>query len=368
MEKLPQECRDHIASFLGKEALNNLVLVSKDYLGYFTASNWKRVWLKGHPKHSFIRQATILPQWEVRKKRKILKKTLRNQKDPVTGFSKPLFDEHGPLIIDAISKMTCLQRLALILIVLNDEQQGNFCTMLAKTPKWDTLKSLTICAPEGIVRAALGQCKAEVLEEVNIHAWIDTPGYAALVAMYSAPGLQYPLKKLGILYHPELSTSPAHMDIWVRMEAVITAIKDFPHLTSLSVYQEDRRECQLLAQDWDYFSATWNKLCEALADTTIQEFLFSIDIRNILPEFVQESLGLPTSEDDKWDDFNHMWLPVHQNAPHYDDFYHNLAHYAFLASPCLRRLTIVNDDEERHGGGPLFWEMKYWTVDLLYFI
>ncbi|KAM0342691.1 hypothetical protein ACHAPU_009301 [Fusarium lateritium] len=288
MEKLPQECRDHFATYLEREDLNNIVLVSRDYPDYFTASNWYHVWLTGLPvefttnlkrflaakpdeKHSFIRQATVIPQWAANDH-----KVFRQQKDPVPGFSNPVFNTHSHLIIQAISKMTCLQRLALVLNVLNDEQQGNFCTMLDTTPKWDTLKALTICAPEGIVPTVLNQCNVKVL---------------------------------------------------------------------------------------------------------VEEFVFSLHVRDILPEFVQEALRFPINDEDpKWDRDEHMWQPVQENASQYDEWYIDLARRVYEASPCIQRLTIIDDEYgvydarytfiRSHGDffhteyetGPVAWEMRYWVV------
>ncbi|QGI76436.1 hypothetical protein CEK25_001342 [Fusarium fujikuroi] len=46
MERLPQECRDIVASFLAGHDVKNLVLVSKRYCDFFVARNLRRLWFQ----------------------------------------------------------------------------------------------------------------------------------------------------------------------------------------------------------------------------------------------------------------------------------------------------------------------------------
>lgn len=50
MERLPQECRDIVASFLAGYDVKNLVLVSKRYYDFFVARNLRRLWFQGLPR------------------------------------------------------------------------------------------------------------------------------------------------------------------------------------------------------------------------------------------------------------------------------------------------------------------------------
>ena len=49
MNKIPQECRDIVGSFLSKQDHSNLALVSKSFYGYFSSANWRSVKLQGTP-------------------------------------------------------------------------------------------------------------------------------------------------------------------------------------------------------------------------------------------------------------------------------------------------------------------------------
>ncbi|KAF5721065.1 hypothetical protein FMUND_3813 [Fusarium mundagurra] len=50
MERLPQECRDIVASFLDGDDVKKLVLVSKSYHDFFSARNLRQLWFEGLPR------------------------------------------------------------------------------------------------------------------------------------------------------------------------------------------------------------------------------------------------------------------------------------------------------------------------------
>jgi hypothetical protein len=49
MDKIPQECRCIVSSFLGKRDHSNLVLTCKSFYDYFSPGNWREVELSGSP-------------------------------------------------------------------------------------------------------------------------------------------------------------------------------------------------------------------------------------------------------------------------------------------------------------------------------
>ncbi|CCT62753.1 uncharacterized protein FFUJ_00663 [Fusarium fujikuroi IMI 58289] len=126
MERLPQECRDIVASFLAGHDVKNLVLVSK------------------------------------RKTLVVLQKHGR------VGTQLSLYEKLGPLFVNGISQMTELQELGLSLKGWPQEQEENLCQLLMRTRKWDKLKCLKISASPEILCAVLSRCVPETLEAVGI--------------------------------------------------------------------------------------------------------------------------------------------------------------------------------------------------------
>ncbi|KAG4265310.1 hypothetical protein FPRO03_00594 [Fusarium proliferatum] len=114
MERLPQECRDIVASFLAGKTL--VVL----------------------------------------------------QKHGRVGTQLSLYEKLGPLLVNSISQMTELQELGLSLKGWPQEQEENLCQLLMRTRKWDKLKCLKISASPEILCAVLSRCVPETLEAVGI--------------------------------------------------------------------------------------------------------------------------------------------------------------------------------------------------------
>jgi hypothetical protein len=53
MDKIPQECRNLIGSFLKKKDRLNLALASKSFYYYFNPADWRHVTLKGKTKELY---------------------------------------------------------------------------------------------------------------------------------------------------------------------------------------------------------------------------------------------------------------------------------------------------------------------------
>ncbi|KAF4949883.1 hypothetical protein FSARC_13352 [Fusarium sarcochroum] len=210
MDKLPQECREHIASFLGKEALNNLVLVSKNYAVHFTGSNLRRIRFQGsvvpisHKLKSFLAAKSNRKHQVIRKVSIVL-----DSERSHSGSSRnvPLSDatayyELVPLLVNTLSRMTGLRGLSLAAKRLSDEKAHEFSVLLAPTQKWDKVKSLKISGPTDVVCAVLDHCDAKALETVHLCKRTDSPEYSALKSMYPTYSLQYSLKELCLWYQP----------------------------------------------------------------------------------------------------------------------------------------------------------------------
>ncbi|KAF4990960.1 hypothetical protein FGRMN_8151 [Fusarium graminum] len=234
--------------------------------------------------------------------------------------------------------MTLLRDLVLNLDALDDEQASEFCKILSTTRRWDTLKSLTVSAAGSITCAILRHCNAEVLEEVNLHAWTDTKEHSALVSMYSTLESQHSLKKLGICYHRDWNTPPRSAPNG-QIAGAIQATKDFSNLTSLSIYQE-RGGCGLTERGPEYFDELLTMLCDRLAETAINEFLFPIHEQNLQRNFIQESLGLPITTGWVWDPVIAEYGITGPTEGEFNEWFTKLVCRIGSACPRLRNLTI----------------------------
>ncbi|KAF5019877.1 hypothetical protein F66182_8113 [Fusarium sp. NRRL 66182] len=261
MEELSQECRAHIASFLGKSALNTLVLVSKQYHIWFTESNLSRVRFQNRKpylsrdlesflankneklvreKHQAIRAATII--------------SMHN--------SGTISDALTKLIVDALSQMTGLRELTLTIRTLSAKQVHEFITRLKATQKWARVKSLKVNWPTDVVLAAFSHCDAVVLEAVHFYSWVDSPEYSALKAMCSTQRsvqltyyLQHSLQRLCLSYRPTRHSSVVDR-LEAKLEGMLEVTRDFPRLQWLFILEGPRRDtktCFETKKDHDRF-------------------------------------------------------------------------------------------------------------------
>ncbi|KAF5689571.1 hypothetical protein FDENT_4350 [Fusarium denticulatum] len=195
MERLPQECRDIVASFLDGYDVKNLVLVSKSYQDFFAPRNLRQLWFEGLPgllSHLFTYFLAMKPSKKFSLIRKI---SIILQKRGRVGTQLPLYEKLGPLLVNSISQVTELQELDLSLGGWPQEQEKNLCELLMQTRKWDKLNSLKISTSPDILCAVLSRCVPEILEAVNMDGYYGTRMYNELLVV-SKDKLSYVLKKL----------------------------------------------------------------------------------------------------------------------------------------------------------------------------
>ncbi|KAF5569984.1 hypothetical protein FPHYL_1561 [Fusarium phyllophilum] len=266
MERLPQECRDIVASFLDGNDVKNLVLVSKIYHDFFSARNLRQLWFEGLPR-LFSHLFTYFLAMKHSKKFSLIRKiSIILQKRGRVGTQLSLYEKLGPLLVNSISQVTELQEFDLSLEDWPREQEKNLCQLLMRTRKWDKLKSLRISTSPEILCAVLSRCVPEILEVVNIDGHYGKRMYSELVRLCSSSKTKHSLKKLNI--------SPNFDGPLLDKEIILEVKTHFKALKCLSI--------QGRSDLWDpcwttvVFSDSLSIVCDLLNQTSIEELWLSM--------------------------------------------------------------------------------------------
>ncbi|KAF5643935.1 uncharacterized protein FTJAE_3005 [Fusarium tjaetaba] len=266
MEKLPQECRDMVTSFLDGYDVKNLVLVSKSYQDFFAPRNLRRLWFEGLPRllsHQFTHFLAMKPSKKFSLIRKI---SVILQKRGRVGTQPPLYEKLGPLLVNSVSQVTELQELDLSLGGWPQEQEKNLCELLMRTRKWDKLNSLKISTSPEILCAVLSRCVPEILEAVNIDGHYGTRMYNELVRLCSSSKTKHSLKKLTI--------SPNFDGPLLDKDIILEVITHFKALKCLSI--QGRSDLWDTCWTTAVFSGSLSIVCDLLNQTYIEELCLSM--------------------------------------------------------------------------------------------
>ncbi|UZP33331.1 hypothetical protein NXS19_001147 [Fusarium pseudograminearum] len=302
MDKIPQECRGMISSFLTKQDRLNLSLTCKKFYNYFDSTNWREVKFCGYIDHLSPIFKFFLDEKYDEKHKRIRKATIHIQ-----GWSKSYPSSADPikLLVDSLSKMVEVKE-----IILYDERRfclpingAQFARILTGTPRWNTVTTLCLECSTPIALAALNHCDRDVLKSVSLNAWSqsinDTSDeYLDLRSMYSAQPQS--LKALSLCFKPHSEHYNMGLVAEEYIDGVHQTVKDFPGLKHLYIHGSRLlKHCKRLGpldepfhQCYWYFDSDVDRLCQALNSSNVEHFAIGLNLDCFDDEFLALSIAI----------------------------------------------------------------------------
>ncbi|CAF3587920.1 unnamed protein product [Fusarium graminearum] len=246
MDKIPQECRGMISSFLTKKDRLNLSLTCKKFYNYFDSTNWREVKFCG-----YIDRLSPIFKFFLNEKYSEKHERIRKVTIHMKGWSKSYPSSADPikLLVDSLSKMVEVKE-----IILYDERRfclpingAQFARILTGTPRWNTVTTLCLECSAHIAVAALNHCDPDVLKMAE--EYID--GVHQTVKDF--PGLKH-------LY--------------------IHGFRLLKHCKRLGPLDEPLHQCY-----WD-FDSDVDRLCQALNSSNVEHFAISLNLDCFDDEFL----------------------------------------------------------------------------------
>ncbi|CAG7557109.1 unnamed protein product [Fusarium equiseti] len=346
MDKIPQECRHLIGSFLKKKDRLNLALVSKSFYYYFSSDNWGCITLRGTPEQLYRTLGFFLDEKYTTKQSLIKWAEICLDFEPLesdtpVGLTKRL--------VDGLSRMTCVCTISLhIIFAEHFIDLAEFARGMAAAPRWDRVTFLWLNCGERIAAAALDRCELDVLERVTLTSWCspddegDDQMYRALKSRYSAqPHL---LKSLEIHFpYQELDNGTWDL-IHEQGKGVHQVIEDFPSLDYLRIGNVVSKQNSPNSDESSYqeFEDGIEELCKALNNSTLKGF--GIDISTTLVDryFIAEGLQetLPGDYPYFFDDGEYLDETDEEFGVAIDNWFLQLARKIGIACPHLASVAV----------------------------
>ncbi|KAH7197270.1 uncharacterized protein B0J16DRAFT_16458 [Fusarium flagelliforme] len=346
MDKIPQECRDIIGSFLRNSDRLNLALVSKSFYYYFSSANWKSIWLRGKPEELYQTLGFFLDE-KYTQKHPLIKDfkisifPAPSRSETPAGLTKR--------IVDSLSQVTCVDSVELQTIYEEDYLDlAEFACGMAEAPRWDKVTCLFLDCNECIAAAALDSCELGVLEHVTLTSWClpddedDNQMYRALKCKYSAqPHL---LKSLQIQFPLQELDNGTWDLIHEQVKGVHQVIEDFPALDYLRIGNEASEHNSPASDNssWQEFKDEIEELCKALNNSTLKEFDIEINASLVDRGFIARGLqeDFPDGYLYFFDDGNYLDGPDEDFEVSIDDWFLQLARKIGVACPNLGSVTV----------------------------
>ncbi|KAJ4131028.1 hypothetical protein NW768_006568 [Fusarium equiseti] len=293
MDKIPQECRDMIGSFLRKQDRSNLTLASKTFYHYFSSANWRSIGLRGKPEELYRTLGFFLDEKYTTKHSLIRNVEISILTAPLgvetpAGLTKRL--------ADSLSRMTCAVIISLHMFCDSDGLDlAEFTRGMVAAPRWEKAELLWLDCDEGIAAATLDRCETDALKHVTMTTWClhgpdDDLPYRALKSRYLAQ--PHSLTSLGVYF-------PLQEDdngIWELMHELIAGlqqvINDFPSLNHLSIGNETSEHNSPTFNNSSYqeFEDELEELYKALNNSNIEEFSIEISAALVDRDFIARGL------------------------------------------------------------------------------
>ncbi|QPC75435.1 hypothetical protein HYE68_006187 [Fusarium pseudograminearum] len=359
MDKIPQECRGMINSFLTKQDRLNLSLTCKKFYNYFDSTNWREVKFCGYIDHLSPIFKFFLDEKYDEKHKRIRKATIHIQ-----GWSKSCPSPADPikLLVDSLSKMVHVNEIELNTKTWFRQPMNGaqFARILTGTPRWKTVTTLCLECSAHIALAALNHCDPDVLKSVSLNAWSErddaSDEYLDLQSMYSAQPQS--LEALSLCFMPHSRDYNLGLAIDEYINGVHQAVEDFPGLKHLHIHgPPDPEHCKPLTDNGTFYDFYYrdfeegvNSLCQALNGSIVEHFAIDLTPEHFDREFRALAVAIGVEGKLRGEyrclfDANGYVKPSHLiDEDDLDQWYINLTDRIISTCPNLRTVRVYYED------------------------